>query len=113
MTAPNFRATLSYVAVANGEVVSYALNGVYPEDFATRGRREGWIDTLGTRRAWRGRGLASALITRSMQAFAADDLDHAALGVDTANPTGAFGVYAALGFTEVTQSLSLAKDIGP
>lgn len=109
--APNFRSDLSYVALADGEVVGYAMNGVYPDDFTVRGRREGWIDALGTRRAWRRKGLASALIARSMHAFVADGLDYAALGVDTANPTGAFGLYAALGFREVSQSVSLVKDL--
>ncbi|MDJ0960334.1 MAG: GNAT family N-acetyltransferase [Acidimicrobiia bacterium] len=109
--APNFRPDLSFVAVAEGRVVSYSLNGVYPEDFDHRGMREGWIDTLGTRRAWRKRGLASALITESMRAFAADGLDHATLGVDAASPTGAFGLYESLGFEEHSQSVSLVKEV--
>lgn len=111
VTAPNFRPDLSFVAVAGEEVAAYAINGVYPDDFVARGRREGWIDTLGTRRGWRRQGLASALLARSMEAFAAAGLEYAALGVDTANPTGAFGLYAALGFEEVSQSVTVLKDL--
>jgi ribosomal protein S18 acetylase RimI-like enzyme len=109
--APNFRPDLSFVAAADDVVVSYSLNGVYPEDFEHRGKREGWIDTLGTRRAWRKRGLASALITESMRAFVDDGLDHASLGVDAASPTGAFGLYESLGFAEHTRSVSLLKTL--
>jgi ribosomal protein S18 acetylase RimI-like enzyme len=109
--APNFRPNLSFVTVADDDVVAYSLNGVYPEDFDHRGMREGWIDTLGTRRAWRRRGLASALITESMRAFAAAGLDHASLGVDAASPTGAFGLYESLGFEEHSRSVSLLKTL--
>lgn len=109
--APNFRPDLSYLAVVDDAVVAYSLNGVYPEDFDHRGKREGWIDTLGTRRAWRKRGLASALIAESMRAFAADGLDHASLGVDAASPTGAFGLYESLGFIEDNRSVSLMKTL--
>ena len=37
-----------------------------------------------------------------MQAFLEDGLDHAALGVDTDNPTGAYGLYQRLGFAQGT-----------
>ncbi|HSF85117.1 MAG TPA: GNAT family N-acetyltransferase [Acidimicrobiia bacterium] len=110
---PNFRPDLSAVAVADGKAVSYALNGVFPQDWATRGRKEGWIETLGTRRAWRRQGLASALITESMRRFGDDGLDHAALNVDGANPTGAFGVYERLGFTVVDRTVELIKNVAP
>jgi ribosomal protein S18 acetylase RimI-like enzyme len=109
--APNFRPDLSWLAIADDRVVGYTMNGVYPEDFDQRGRREGWIDALGTRRRWRRMGLASGLVTRSMQAFIADGLDHAALGVDTASPTGAIGLYAQLGFAESSRSVTLLKEL--
>lgn len=111
--ASTFRPDLSVVAVADGDIVSYALNGVYPHDWASRGRREGWIETIGTRRAWRRRGLASALITESMRRFAAAGLDHAALDVDSDNHSGAFGLYTRLGFTEIDRTVELMKTVEP
>ncbi len=110
-SSPAFRPDLSLVAVAGGEVASYLLSTVFPHDWAYRGRKEGWIETLGTRRVWRRRGLASALITEAMLRYRGDALDHAALGVDAANPTGAFGVYERLGFAEVERSVDLMKEI--
>ena len=47
-----------------------------------------------------------------MMAFLEDGLDHAALGVDTDNPTGAYGLYQRLGFLQrhrsVTHQLTIA-----
>jgi mycothiol synthase len=108
---PHFRSDLSVVAVAGGSLVGYALNAVFPHDWTYRSRREGWIEILGTRRAWRRRGIGSALIAESMRRFAADGLDHAALDVDGANPTGAFGIYERLGFAEIDRTVELMKEL--
>ena len=109
----DFRPDLSFVALADGEVVGYARNAVYPEDWETVGRKEGWVEQLGVRRSWRRRGVASALLAASMQAFLDDGLDHAALAVDTDNPTGAYGLYQRLGFRQrhrsVTHQLTIAR----
>ena len=51
------------------------------------GRKDGWIDQLGTLTQWRGRGLVSQLIVASLNAFAVDGLDARAIGVDSENPT--------------------------
>lgn len=110
---PHFRPDLSCVAAAGDIAVSYAINGVFPHDWPTRGRKEGWIETLGTRRAWRRKGLATALITESMHRFEADGLDHAALDVDSDNATGAFGLYERLGFVAVDTTVDLTKTIEP
>ena len=49
----------------------------------------------------RRRGIAAALIVASLAAFKAADLTHSALGVDSENPTGAYGVYERLGYQPV------------
>lgn len=108
---PAFRPDLSAVAVAGDAVVGYALSAVYPEDWPHRHRREGWVETLGTRPEWRRRGVASALVIESMRRFAAAGLDHAALGVDSANASGAFGLYERLGFVEVDRTVDLMKEL--
>ncbi len=112
-SASDFRPDLSFVALAEGDVVGYARNAVYPEDWETIGRKEGWVEQLGVRRSWRRRGVASTLLAASMNAFLEDGLDHAALGVDTDNPTGAYGLYQRLGFVprhrSVTHQLTIAR----
>ena len=89
----------SFIALNDDDrVVAYSLNHRTPADDDIVGRRDGWIDNLGTLPEWRGRGIASALIIRSMHAFAADGLTHASLGVDKDSLTGAIHLYKSLGF---------------
>ena len=109
------RPDLSFVAVdeATGELVAICLNQAYPEDEAVTGRRDAIIATLGTLRAARGRGVASALIARSMHAFAAAGFDHAALDVDSENPTGAFHLYRSLGFEPEHRSITFQIALDP
>lgn len=91
----------SWVALADGtgEVVGYATNSAYEQDWEAQGFSEGWTDRLGVRPAWRGRGIAKALLAASMQSYAAAGLDAAGLGVDTDNPS--FRLYEQLGFRSV------------
>lgn len=90
----------SFVAVdeADGSVVAFCLNHRYEADDDALGRRDGWIDNLGTLPVWRGRGLASALVVASLHAFAHAGLTHASIGVDADSLTGAARLYRALGF---------------
>lgn len=94
------RADLSFVALerATDRVVAVCVNHRYEADDELLGRRDGWIDTLGTLAEWRGKGLASALIIQSLNAFVAAGLTHASIGVDGASLTGAARLYRSLGF---------------
>jgi ribosomal protein S18 acetylase RimI-like enzyme len=93
-----FRPDLTPVVLDGDEVVAFSLNRVSEEENARQGYTAGWVGSLGTRRAWRKRGLASALLVWSMRAFQAEGLAYAVLGVDAENPTGALGLYERLGF---------------
>lgn len=87
-----FRADLSRIAMEGDEVVAFLL-GYDGVDNSL------YIGQIGTRRPWRKRGVASALLAAALHAGAADRKEHAVLGVDADNPTGAVGVYERLGFT--------------
>ncbi|WP_431838543.1 GNAT family N-acetyltransferase [Cellulomonas sp. Y8] len=93
----------SHVALdeATGEVAGYTISGRYEHDWEIAGFTSGYTELLGVRRAWRGRGLAPALLTAAMASFRADGMQYAELDVDTENPSGAHGLYASLGY-EVT-----------
>jgi ribosomal protein S18 acetylase RimI-like enzyme len=93
----------SHVALdeATGEVAGYTMSGRYEHDWEVAGFTSGYTELLGVRRAWRGRGLAPALLTAAMASFRADGMQYAELDVDTENPSGAHGLYARLGY-EVT-----------
>lgn len=100
MTGVGTRLDLSVAAVdtATGQLVGHCLAAHYPADEALLGRRDGWIQNLGVLRAWRSRGLASSMIGESLRRFAAVGFTHAAIGVDSDNPSGAHRLYRSLGF---------------
>lgn len=107
------RLDLSFVAVdeTTDEIVALALNGHFPDDYEINGRLDGWIQSLGTLRSHRKRGIASGLIVQSMHAFVAAGLDHAMLGVDTENPSGAYGIYGDLGFERQHTVITVRKTV--
>ena len=62
------------------------------------GRKRGWTEFISVGEHWRKRGLARALISRSLQAQAAVGMQDSGLGVDGENLDGATCVYDACGF---------------
>jgi mycothiol synthase len=96
--SPEFDPELQVLAFDGDEVAGAVLNAIYPEENEALGVRRGWLDSVFTRRAWRRRGLARALIVRSLHLLRERGLDVAALGVDADNPSGAFGLYESVGF---------------
>ena len=61
----------------------------------------GWIDWLGVLADYRGRGLASALLRRSFALFAGLGFTQVLVSVDSANASGATGVYERAGMRTV------------
>jgi mycothiol synthase len=109
-----FRPDLSLVAVdpAGGEVVAFVLSAAYPADWEQGDNPvEAWINSVGTRRAWRGRGVAAWLLAEVLERIAASDtgFERAILGVDADNPTGALRVYRRLGFEDVRVAITLSR----
>jgi mycothiol synthase len=97
-TDPNVDVRLWQVAWAGDEVAGIIMNNIYPDENEKIGLRMGWLDHVSVRRPWRGRGLASALIVRSLQVLRDRGMEVAALGVDAENPTGALQLYEKFGF---------------
>lgn len=95
---PDLDTSLWQVAWDGDEVAGSVMNGIYGDENAKLGLEIGWLDHVSVRRSWRGRGLASALIARSLAVLRDRGMAFAALGVDAENPTGAMGVYERLGF---------------
>ena len=111
MNGHGIRHDLSFIAVAADRVIGMSLNEHYPADEELTGRKDGWIGSLAVLREWRGRGVASALIARSLEAFAGAGFTHAALGVDSENPTGAAGLYRRLGFEEFARWVTYQLEV--
>jgi len=56
------------------------------------------IERIFTRREYRGRGIASALIGRNLRVLRARGMTEAALSTDSDNPSGALDLYERHGF---------------
>lgn len=98
---PNTDPSLWQVAWDGDEVAGSVINGINREENATIGLDIGWLDSVSTRRPWRRRGVAAALIARSLVMLRDRGMTVASLGVDTESPTGALGVYERAGFRPV------------
>ena len=94
--------TLWQVAWDGDEIVGMVRPFINAEENARFGVRRGWCENISTRAPWRGRGVASALISRALRALRERGMTEAALGVDAQNETGALRLYQAMGFREVS-----------
>ena len=83
-----------------------------PEENETLGMRRGWLGSVFTRRPWRRRGLAGALIGRSLVLLRDRGMTSAALSVDADNPTRALGLYEAAGFAVHDRFVAMRKPMG-
>ncbi len=100
LSRPAFRPDLSWVGEIEaepGKLAGFCLCGIFEEENEALGRKEGRIQTLGTIRGWRGKGLGRSLLLHGLQSLRDIGLDTGALGVDAENPTGAIGLYESVG----------------
>ena len=98
MADPDLDTSLWRVAWDGDEVAGVVSTFVFDEENAILGLSRGWLAHVSTRRPWRRRGLAAALILSACAGLRERGIAEAALGVDSANPTGALGLYEGLGF---------------
>jgi mycothiol synthase len=103
--SPTADPSLWVIAFDGDEIAGGVINTIYAEENEALGLRRGWLDSVFTRRPWRRRGLARALIARSLAVLRERGMTIAALGVDADNPQGALGLYETAGF-QVTERFS-------
>jgi len=103
--APAFRPGFSFVATdATGAIGGFLLAEEFDVETKMHGYRTGYIALVGSERPARGRGLGSALVTRSIAAMAADGCRYSELTVDVESPTGAGRIYERVGFTTLERN---------
>ena len=93
-----FQPLIWQIAWHQGKIVGMVLNYVDQLENEAYNRSRGYTESICVLREWRGKGVASALICRSLQMLKAMNMTEAALTVDTENPSGARGLYERLGF---------------
>lgn len=109
MADANFRPELWKVAWDGDQIAGSVQNFYNPEENKEYGRLRGYTEGISTRRPWRKRGLASALIVESMKMFKAMGMTETAHGVDAQNTSGALNLYQGLGYRVVKQSTIYRK----
>jgi mycothiol synthase len=95
---PDTDTSLWLVAWDGDEVAGGIWNEIRASENRELGLLRGWLASVFTRRPWRKRGLARALIGRSLVLLRDRGMTSAALGVDADNPSGALGLYEGAGF---------------
>lgn len=100
----DFRGELSFLALWGDMVVGFCLSANTPEPSL------GWVDTVGVRPAYRGRGLAASLIAEVMQAMKRAGCSRVGLRVNENNER-ARRVYERLGFAIVKKHLVYQRRI--
>jgi mycothiol synthase len=81
--------SLWWLATVDGQPAAGLYGAVMPAG--------GYVDTLGTLRAYRGRGLGRALLLTSFAEFRRRGLAKVSLAVDATSPTGAVALYESVG----------------
>lgn len=111
---PDTDTGLWLIAWDGAEVAGGVWNEIHVAENEALGLRRGWLASVFTRRPWRRRGLAGALIGRSLRLLRDHGMTSAMLGVDADNPTGALGLYEAAGFGVHDRFVALRKPMeGP
>lgn len=100
------------VAFAGDTIAGQVLNYVNAEENERMGRLWGYTESISVQREWRRRGVARALITESMRMWRDAGMEYAALGVHTANPNGAFGLYEGLGYRITGMTWEYRRPLG-
>ncbi|MBG0787177.1 MAG: GNAT family N-acetyltransferase [Anaerolineaceae bacterium] len=110
-TSRYFQPDLWQVAWDGDEVVASILNYIDEEYNKKFNKKCGWTEEISTRREWRRKGIATALIARSMQMHKDHGMTMVALGVDTENPNGALQLYEGLGYKKIRTMITFRKEI--
>ncbi len=83
---------------ANNRLAGACVNRCDEQTFKFRGRKELYVDNLAVRREYRNRGVATALLTWTLNRADHLEMQSVGLGADAENVTGAVRLYKRLGF---------------
>ncbi len=92
-------------------LVAWDAEAVAGEALTFARPNEAYVGSVSVRRAWRGRGLGLALLTRAFSLARERGLRTVRLGVDAQNPTGALALYLKAGMRVERRELLFAKDL--
>lgn len=111
LSSPSTDLSIWLVAFDGDEIAGGVINSIDAAQNEAMGYRRGWLSSVFTRRPWRRRGLARALIASSLALHRERGMTSAALGVDADNPSGALGLYEDMGFTVNYRASAWRKEL--
>jgi GNAT superfamily N-acetyltransferase len=91
------------------EVAGMVVNYIFKEENERYHLKRGWTDPICVRRPYRRRGLARALIMRSLKVLRVQGMTEAALGVDAENANKALHLYESCGYQPVQKTTFVRK----
>jgi len=106
-----FNPELFQIAWDGDEVAGTVLNYISEEENKEYNRKRGYTEEITTRRPWRRKGLARALIARSFKVLKERGMTEAALAVDAENLSGALKLYEDMGFRTVKRYTTYRKPL--
>jgi ribosomal protein S18 acetylase RimI-like enzyme len=110
LSSPSTDLSIWLVAFDGDEIAGGVINSIDAEQNKAMGFQRGWLNSVFTRRRWRRRGVARALIAQSLVLLRERGMTSAALGVDAENPSGALGLYEGMGFAVNYRATAWRKD---
>ena len=111
-TDPHRDMSLWQIAFDGDEIVGIVKPFIKEEENEQKGRKRGYTEDISTRRDWRGKGVASALIVRALVAQRDRGMEESALSVHEENPHGAYRLYERHGFEFRSRIDTLDKPAG-
>ena len=95
---PDVDTSLWKIGWDGDQVAGGIVTTIWKSENEALGVNRAWLESVFTRRPWRRRGLARALIGATLVELRERGVEEALLGVDAENPTGALALYEGLGF---------------
>lgn len=111
-TDPHRDLSMWQIAFDGDEVVGIVRPYIDEEENERLGRKRGYTEDISARRDWRGKGVASALMSRALVVQRDRGMEESALSVHEENPHGAYRLYERHGFEFRSRIDTLDKPVG-
>ena len=108
---PDLDTSLWKIGWDGDQVAGGIMTTIWKEENEALGVKRAWLESVFTRRPWRRRGLARALIGATLVELRERGIEEAMLGVDAENPTGALALYEGLGFEVKVRAMRYRKPL--
>jgi GNAT superfamily N-acetyltransferase len=113
LESPEFQPDLWVVAWDGDLVTGSVLSWIDEEENQRQDRLWGYNDSVAVTAAYRRRGLAKALLSRSLVVLRDHGMEQARLGVDTKNPADALTLYSSQGYVVFKEYYDLVRPMDP